>query len=204
MFKVFIKYSVVLAFVVSVVGGTVIGSGMYNIAANDKHWDITTSMIEVMRDKSIETRSKELQAPNLDNKDRIARAAPNYAAMCATCHLSPGVDKSELYEGLYPQPVVFTKVTVPTRQPEETFWIIKNGLKMTGMPAWGLYNSDDQIWDLVAFVNTVNEMSAEEYQKLVDAGEHMHGKGGGHSESKENSDKPKASADHDNTAAHHK
>ena len=107
--------------------------------------------------------------------------------MCAQCHLAPGVDKSELYEGLYPQPPVFHKADHSTHKPEETFWIIKNGLKMTGMPAWGIYNSDEQIWDMVAVLSKIRDMTPEQYKKLADAGEHTHAKGGhdetGHSES---------------------
>jgi len=173
--------------VISIAGAMFIWFGAFNIAGNDKHWDITTSALEVIRDRSISTRSSDIKVPNLSDKERIAKAAPNYAAMCAQCHLAPGIEKSELYEGLYPQPPVFYKLDKYTRKPEEIFWITQNGLKMTGMPAWGIYNSDEQIWDLVALLSKINDMSAEQYQKLVDAGEHTHGKGGdmdgGHKES---------------------
>ena len=161
-----------------VISGVFIWSGIFNISANDKHWTITTTLLEVIRDSSISKRSSSIQVPDLMDNKRVATAAPNYAAMCAQCHLSPGVEKTELYEGLYPQPPVFTKSEHTKRKPEEMFWIIKNGLKMTGMPAWGRYNSDEQIWDLVAFIPKLNEMSKERYQKLVDEGEHTHAKGG--------------------------
>ena len=164
--------------VVSIAGAMFIWLGIFNIAGNDKHWDITTSALEVIRDRSVSTRSANIKVPNLSSSERIAKAAPNYAAMCEQCHLAPGIKKSELYEGLYPQPPVFYKIDKYTRMPEETFWIIKNGLKMTGMPAWGIYNSDEQIWDLVAMLSKINTMTPEQYQKLVDAGEHTHGKGG--------------------------
>jgi len=157
-------------------------SGLFNIAANEKHWDITTSFLEFVRDSSISTRSKNIPVPDLTGRDRITRATANYAAMCAQCHLAPGVESSELFEGLYPQPPVFNKLENIARQPNEIFWIIKNGLKMTGMPAWGIYNSDEQIWDLVALISSLNKIKPEQYTKLVDAGEHTHGKEAGHQE----------------------
>ena len=182
-----IKLLLICLALISISAAIFISSGVFNIAANDQHWDITTSILEVVRERSISTRSSSIKVPNLTDSKRIANAAPNYAAMCAQCHLAPGIDKSELYEGLYPQPQIFYKLDKFTRQPEETFWIIKNGLKMTGMPAWGIYNSDEQIWDLVAMLSTIKDMTAEQYQKLVDAGEHTHAKGGhadiGHRES---------------------
>jgi len=173
-----IKLFIISLVVVSIVGAIFIWFGIFNIAANDKHWDITTSILEITRDRSVSARSSDIKVPNLTGNERIAKAAPNYAAMCAQCHLAPGISKSELYEGLYPQPPVFNTQENSTRKPEETFWIIKNGLKMTGMPAWGIYNSDEQIWDLVAMLTKINKMTPEQYQKLVDAGEHTHEKGG--------------------------
>jgi len=152
--------------------------GIFNVAANEKHWDITTSFLEFVRDSSISLRSKSIPVPDLTSRDRITRAAANYAAMCAQCHLAPGLENSELYEGLYPKPPVFNNLENITRQPKEIFWIIKNGLKMTGMPAWGNYNSDEQIWDLVALITSLNRIKPEQYTKFVDAGEHTHNKGG--------------------------
>jgi len=164
--------------VIVVVGALYIWFGAFNVAANDKHWSITTSFLETVRQRSVSTRSQNIVVPNLASSERIAKGVPNYAAMCAQCHLEPGIEKSELYEGLYPQPPVFYKADNSTRKPEETFWIIKNGLKMTGMPAWGIYNSDEQIWDMVAVLSKIRDMTPEQYNKLVDAGEHTHAKGG--------------------------
>jgi len=164
--------------IILIIGALYIWFGAFNVAANNKHWGITTSFLETVRQRSVSIRSQNIIVPNLSSSERIAKGVPNYAAMCAQCHLAPGVDKSELYEGLYPQPPVFYKTDNSTHKPEETFWIIKNGLKMTGMPAWGIYNSDEQIWDMVAVLSKLKDMTPEQYKKLADAGEHTHAKGG--------------------------
>lgn len=188
-----IKIAISIFAIIALTGFLFIWFGLFNVAANEKHWDITTDFLEVIRERSIRSHAKEVTMPDLTNQKRIAKGAANYAAMCAQCHLAPGVDTSELYEGLYPQPPVLFKRDKLTRDPKETFWIIKNGLKMTGMPAWEIYNSDDQIWDLIALIPALKDMSPQEYQKLVDAGKHTHEKGGhnnsGHTDGNDSSQK---------------
>jgi len=166
----------------SVAGFIIIWFGVFNIAATDKHWAITNNLLEFVRERSISSNAEDIKVPNLSDKNRIAKGATNYDAMCAQCHLAPGIKTSELFEGLYPQPPVLYKHGIENHEPTETFWVIKNGLKMTGMPAWGNYNSDDQIWDIMAFLFEMKNLSPEEYQKMVEAGEHTHAKGGGHAD----------------------
>ena len=178
MFSNSIKLLIFSLIVVFVAGAIFIWLGIFNIAANDKHWTVTTSLLETIRDKSISSRASDIKSPDLSGSERITRAAANYEAMCSQCHLAPGIEKSELYEGLYPQPPVFHKLAKYTRKPEETFWIIKNGIKMTGMPSWGIYNSDKQIWDMVALLTELKNITPEQYNKLVESGEHTHERGG--------------------------
>jgi len=147
-----------------------IWSGVYNIAANDEHWTITNKLIDVLRERSIEVRAEEITVPdNLNDVSRIASAALNYEVMCSQCHLAPGTETTELYEGLYPQPPVFYQTDEEHEEHGEqnNFWVIKNGIKLTGMPAWGASHTDDEIWSLVVFIGQLSEMTAEEYQKQV-------------------------------------
>ncbi len=164
-----------------VAGFIFIWTGLFNIAATEKHWGITNSVLELVRERSIRANAPKIDVPDLADAERIRRGAANFDAMCAQCHLAPGMDTSELHEGLYPQPPVLYKTVNEELQPHETFWVIKHGLKLTGMPAWGNYNSDEQIWDMIAVIKAMQKgMSAEKYQELVASGEHTHAKGGGH------------------------
>ncbi|MFV2059997.1 MAG: cytochrome c [Gammaproteobacteria bacterium] len=142
--------------------------GVYNIAANDKHWAITNQLIEILRERSIQVRAEDLVVPdNINDSSRITSAATGYAEMCSTCHLAPGMKITELHEGLYPQPPIFHKTAQGEHKIKDKFWVIKNGIKLTGMPAWHKSHTDDDIWSLVAFISKLNEMSAEEYQKMT-------------------------------------
>ena len=162
-FKLFIS-GLVLALTAAVI---FVWSGVYNIAANEKHWEITGLLLEIVRERSIEARIDDIVAPPLVEQKLIARGAINYEEMCAQCHLSPGIESSELYEGLYPQPPIFHKRDNATHEPEEMFWVVKNGIKLTAMPAWEKSHSDEQIWELVAFILAIEKMSPEDYMNIT-------------------------------------
>ena len=108
--------------------------------------------------------------------------------MCTGCHLSPGVNDSELRVGMYPQPPNLSKVHV---DPKDAFWVIKHGIKMSAMPAWGKAGHDDPtIWSMVAFLEKLPGMTPAEYKAIVakappdedmdmdDEGDHAHSHGG--------------------------
>ncbi|MBL8496731.1 cytochrome c [Nitrosomonas sp. JL21] len=152
--------------------------GAYNMSATDKHWGITEKFIESMRENSIEIRSRDLTVPSLEEADMLSAGAEHYHAMCTICHLAPGMKPTELSVGLYPSAPIFHE-REPISDPAEKlahakayFWVIKNGLKMTAMPAWGLSHDDQEIWGMTAFIFKLSKMAPEQYQELIHAAEH--------------------------------
>jgi mono/diheme cytochrome c family protein len=151
-----------------------IRSGAYNVAADVPHATLTHSVVEKFRTASIERRSAHIEVPPLGDAALITSGAGNYDAMCAGCHLKPGVDATEMSRGLYPAPPNFT--TRPPGDPAAAFWVIKHGIKMSGMPAWGKSMEDEYVWGLVAFLKELPGMSTDRYRELVEAsGGHQHG-----------------------------
>ncbi len=157
----------------------VIGSGAYNMAATEKHWGITEKIIEWVRENSIEARAKNLEVPPLDSAELLSKGAEHYSAMCTICHLAPGLEPTELSIGLYPQAPIFHQQApisdpmVQSNRAKEYFWVIKNGLKMTAMPAWGLSHDDDTIWAMTAFILEISDMTPKQYENLIQsAGNH--------------------------------
>lgn len=197
-----VKAILSLAVVAVFAGFIFIWFGIFNVSAGDKHWAITNDFLELVRDRSISTRAEVLEVPDLTDVARIKRGAANYEAMCAQCHLAPGVDSSELYEGLNPKPPVLYKNASFANKPNETFWVIKNGIKMTGMPGWGHNNSDEQIWDMIALTSALDKMSATQYQKLVASGKHTH-KGDDHGDMQSSHDKSETGTHKDTLGDHH-
>ena len=146
-------------------------SGLYDISAAEPHWDATESLIETLRDRSITVHSKGIQTPDLDDPEYLMAAAGHYHGMCRLCHGAPGAHTNEFARGLYPSPPDFTTGAVQdTRSSAEIYWIVKNGIKMTGMPAFGPTHDETELWGLVAFTRELNEMSAEAYARVI--GEH--------------------------------
>jgi mono/diheme cytochrome c family protein len=166
--------------------GVFIWSGVYDIGADAPHWGITEDVLGTLRKRSVHVRGDRVIAPSIDDPKMIAEGAEHYSAMCVGCHLAPGVEKSELRAGLYPRPPALADVHGLT--PGIAFWIIKHGIKMSAMPAWGATHSDEEIWNMVAFVQKLPGMTPEEYRALTadsaEGGhEHHHGgddAGGGH------------------------
>jgi mono/diheme cytochrome c family protein len=163
--------------VLAIGAGIFIWSGLYNIGADEPHWMPTRVVIDNLREQSITARMADAQVPNLADPKAIAAGAANYSAMCTGCHLAPGVTDTEIRQGLYPMPPDLTKVGA--EDAKRTFWIIKHGIKMSAMPAWGKTHSDEQIWDMVAFIRKLPGMTPGQYAALggkppAEDEDHMH------------------------------
>ncbi len=173
--KTLLTLSVLSAVAVAGVGGF-IWSGVYNVGADDPHTGPVYAVLETMRDRSIERRASRLQVPdNLQDPARITQGAGNYNAMCMGCHLAPGMAATEMSRGLYPAPPDLSKETV---EAAAAFWVIKHGIKASGMPAWGESMNDEYIWNMAAFLQELPNLSPEQYQTMVaSSGGHEHGGG---------------------------
>jgi mono/diheme cytochrome c family protein len=156
------------------VGAVAMGiyAGLYNIAADVPHTPPVYWLFETLRDRAVAARARDVAVPNdLNDPNRISRGAGQYADMCTGCHLAPGMKRTEISRGLYPRAPELRRKTDLTAA--EQFWIVKHGVKMTGMPAWGVTHEDELLWDVVAFVRKLPELTPEQYQALVkDAPKH--------------------------------
>jgi mono/diheme cytochrome c family protein len=140
-------------------------SGFYNIGADDHHTRTVLALITQLRDRSIETRLGSIKPQLSPSPAMIKTGAGHYAALCAGCHLAPGLPKSDLRTGLYPHPPNLAQEDV--QESRRAFWIIKHGIKMSAMPAWGKTLDDEAIWDVVAFVRKMPSLTAEQYRQLA-------------------------------------
>jgi mono/diheme cytochrome c family protein len=161
-----VSLAVALLVVMGALGAVLfVCSGEYNIGADDHHTKIVFAVIEQLRNRSIQTRAKEIDVvPPLEDTSKILAGARAYATLCVGCHLAPGTMKSEIRRGMYPLPPSLAQETVP--DPRTAFWIVKHGIKMSAMPAWGKSLDDVAIWDIVAFLRQMPNMSPETYQQF--------------------------------------
>ena len=155
---------VVLA-VVAIAGvSAFVWSGIYNIGADDHHTKPVYALMQALRERSIEHHVKDIAVPNLDDPQLILKGAGQYAAMCTGCHLAPGMAENEMRPGLYPKPPQLAKFRP---DPREAFWVIKHGIKMSAMPAWGASHDDATIWSMVAFLQKLPGMTPAQYKDIV-------------------------------------
>jgi len=162
------RWGLVAAALLVLMGAAAVGiyAGLYNIAADVPHSQPVYWLLETLRDRSVASRARDIVVPNdLNDANRISRGAGQYADMCSGCHLAPGIKRTEISRGLYPRAPELRRETDLT--PAEQFWIVKHGVKMTGMPAWGVTHDDDLLWDVVAFVRKLPELTPEQYETLV-------------------------------------
>ncbi len=167
-------------------------AGAIDMAADTPHNPTVYHLIEWAREQAIARRAAVITPPdNLSDSNRIRRGAGNYDAMCVSCHLSPGMEDSEIRKGLYPIPPNLSKpdkTEDSSRADARLFWIIKHGVKASGMPAWSKGGMEDEaIWDLAAFLKIMPTLSMEEYRQLIETSNgHSHGGLEGHEVEKEN------------------
>jgi hypothetical protein len=152
--------------VVFAFGATVfVGLGVYDIGADDHHTKLTLGLIESLRDRSIDVRSRSLELRYVDAPERITAGAKRYDSLCAGCHLAPGEAKSLVRIGLYPHPPNLAQEEVSDGR--RAFWVVKHGIKMSAMPAWGKTLDDAAIWDILSFIRKMPDMSADQYRQLT-------------------------------------
>ena len=154
-----------LAVIVLFAGVVVMFSGLINVAATNPHHPVTDFILSTTMDHSVRAHAKGITAPPLDDTRMVREGFRHYREMCVDCHLAPGINTTEISEGLMPRPPRLQE-EVEEWTPEELFWVTKNGIKMTGMPAWGSTHSDARIWAIVAFLEQLPQMTAEQYQEM--------------------------------------
>lgn len=164
-----------LLVVAALAAAAFVWSGLYGVGADDPHTRPVHALLQSVRDRSIDARAGKLAVPDLTDEARIVQGAGNYDAMCTGCHLKPGLSATELSRGLYPAPPDLTRQHVDAAR---AFWVVKHGIKASGMPAWGHSMEDAYIWNMVAFLQRLPDLDATGYQALVDrSGGHSHGGG---------------------------
>ena len=154
-----------LAIIVAIGAAVFFLGGFYNVAGTEDDPGIVKWALIKVRMASINRHADELAAGHLQRSRQYASRARAFAENGgANCHGAPGVNWAKFSEGLRPDPPDL-KETVNDRTPSQLFWVIKNGINMTGMPSFGLAGTkDEDIWSLVAFLKKLPSISEAEYK----------------------------------------
>ena len=163
---------VVLIVLAALIAGFIY-TGVYDIGADRPHSRLVAGQLENLREHSIVRHARGIVVPtDLDDPKRIAAGAGLYQEMCTGCHLGPGLERTEISQGLYPAAPELARGD--RLSAAEQFWTIKHGVKFSAMPAWGKTHSDDLIWDMVALVRKLPTMNADQYKAAVASAPESH------------------------------
>jgi mono/diheme cytochrome c family protein len=140
-------------------------TGSYNVAASVPdnpivEWFLSNTMVN-----SVTNRATSVQAPAQLNDQQARARFLIYKNTCVYCHGAPGKDPADIAKGLNPDAPDLSDAAGDMTG-AELFWIIKNGIKMSGMASYGKIHNDDEIWNVVAFVERLPKMTPEEYGRL--------------------------------------
>ena len=176
-------------------------SGLYDVSATAPHSGIANWFLSATSHASIERGAKDVDVPDLSDDDMARAGASDFDSMCTSCHGAPGRDAEAVGLGMNPPPPDLAEEAAEMT-PAELFWVTKYGIRMTGMPAWGVTHDDDAIWPMVAFMTRLPDMDAEAYQAFLASAKGM-GHHSGDGEQMEHSHGEQPAGDHEPGAHSH-
>ncbi len=144
-------------------GAGVLYSGVYDVSATAQHTAPVYELIEIGMRRSVSRRASAIEVPPLDEPARIERGLAHFREHCVQCHGGPGVAPEGFALGMMPAAANLAH-TAREWPPAELFWVVKHGIKMTGMPAWEFRLADDEIWAIVAFLQELPRLSPQAYR----------------------------------------
>jgi mono/diheme cytochrome c family protein len=151
----------ILACVVAGAFGVVgfIYSGFYDVSALQPDNALVAWVVHTTSNRSVNARLGGITVPSgLDKLGAIQVGSRLFAENCTVCHGGPGLKSTNIAQGLNPEP---PNLFGATRRPDsaENYRFIKYGVKMTAMPGFGPTLTDDQVWQLVAFLGAAPGMT---------------------------------------------
>ncbi len=160
------KWAFIVVIMCALGGFLTAWSGLYSVAASRGHWPGFELFLEFGMRSSVRTHALGIQVPSLDDQNRLRRGASHFERGCAVCHGSPDRPSMAVVRSMLPEPSDL-KALVPTWKTNELFWIVRNGLKYTGMPAWPALEREDEVWDVIAFLRELPTITPDRYRELA-------------------------------------
>jgi mono/diheme cytochrome c family protein len=139
--------------------------GFYSVAGTAEEPKIVSWALVKVREASIARHATDRPPADLNDANVVKAGARAFGERgCVHCHGAPGVEWSKFSEGLRPDPPDLKEIA-DEANPSQLFWVIKNGINMTGMPSFGKIEVPDrEIWTIVAFIKKLPTVKDEDYK----------------------------------------
>ncbi|KHK93739.1 hypothetical protein LK12_04870 [Novosphingobium malaysiense] len=157
---------IIFTLVVSaMIGLTIMYGGLYNVAASSGHSPVARWILDTTEEHSVARQAGNMPTPPRFTAAMIRSGGQDFQKTCQTCHGGPGAQPAPFARTMTPTPPDLDKVAKELSA-KEIFWILQHGIKMTAMPAFGEVEKDDDLWNMVAFVKHLPQMTPQQYQAL--------------------------------------
>jgi cbb3-type cytochrome c oxidase subunit III len=137
-------------------------SGLFNASASRPHTKFTEWITHETMIHSVRRHAEGIKVPGTITGAEILAGFCTYETHCVACHGASAVPREQWVGGMEPSPPYLLDTT-SRWEPAQLFWIVKNGIKMTGMPSWRDSMGDPQIWDVVAFLEAMRRLPPQTY-----------------------------------------
>lgn len=163
---------------VALSAGLYVWTGSFNVAASVPTGRLEEGLARFALNRAIARRASPATNPLSSSPETLREGLAHYRENCAGCHGAPGVDAAEYGEGLNPPAPDLTLPRVQKRPDGELYWIVSNGIRMTGMPAFAPTHKEREVWTIVAFLRHLPALTAGEEKALkaeTEEASHHHG-----------------------------
>ena len=151
---------------VAAVAAAVVYSGVYNVAATRQHVQPVFTLLATALRHSVRLRARDIAPPPLDDPATVLRGAACFQAKCVQCHGAPGVSQGDIGKSMQPLPGPLVDAR-GRWQPRELYWVTRHGIKMSGMPAWEYRMTEAELWSVVAFMQRLPDLNAQQYASFM-------------------------------------
>jgi mono/diheme cytochrome c family protein len=138
--------------------------GSRGFSAREQPGAVETFLALQARRLATPSGARDLKNPVEPTAIHIAEARDHYADHCAICHANNGSGRTEIGAGLYPPAPDMRRPRTQDLSDGEIFYIVKNGIRFTGMPGWG--GEDEENWKLVLFIRHLPRLSDKELELM--------------------------------------
>jgi mono/diheme cytochrome c family protein len=140
----------------------------HGFSARDQPTRVEAFVARRLRHLAAPRRARQTENPVPGAPEALARARAHFADHCASCHGNDGRGRTNLGQSLYPKAPDMTLADTQRLSDGEIFYIIENGVRLTGMPAWGEAGPHDatESWELVHFIRHLPKITAQELAEM--------------------------------------
>jgi mono/diheme cytochrome c family protein len=155
-----------LGLAAALVGAAAVYGGLYDVAATTQHWQLTHTLLETAMRHSVRLRARDIAEPPLADERMALRGAGCFRDKCVQCHGAPGVAQGDVGKSMQPLPGPLVDAPRHWRA-RELYWVARHGIKMSGMPAWQFRLADQELREVVAFMQRLPDLNAAQYADWI-------------------------------------